>query len=275
MKVMYGSDLHLEFQKKEEQTPVVPECDLLLLAGDVFCPWSMSSSDKLIFENFMENVSKNAKQTLMVMGNHEHYNGVFLDTANKVREFLSPYKNVRLLENEMYQVEDVLVFGSTFWTDMRGSHPEVMWACQRNMSDYTVIKYSLDRYNPYNCRGVKLRAEDTVNENFYARGKLREFMTKAEERGLKPIVLTHMAPSYDSCTDVQYKHDDVSFAYANTGMDDFLFDFPKHKWVFGHMHDRKEGKVGNCEWMINARGYVGYENHQHVSSFEFKELVWE
>ena len=279
MKLFYGSDLHLEFEKGSKHTLDIPEGNVLVLAGDVYCPWNklqemaprknppMRHED--VYMSFFEEVSRRFDHVMYVLGNHEHYNGYFFETADLVKRHLEGFPNIHLLTNSYWQVEDVLFFGSTFWTDARGSHPEVMWDIKRGLNDYHTIYSSRDSYNPYKSGGTKLMVEDTVNENHYTRLALREFFTKAEEQALKPFVITHHQPSWE-CVEQYYRHDNCSYAYANTGFDEFLMDFPPHHWVAGHMHKNDVLQVGNAKVMTNSRGYVGYETS--ANKYAFQEL---
>ena len=269
MQIYFGSDLHLEFHKANTPALNIPVGDVLLLAGDIFLPWDTNKIHKRVVEDFFTNVNERFNHVLLIAGNHEHYGGYFIDTHTKIEEWIDPYKNIHLLNSQTYQVGEIMVFGSTFWTDMRGSHPEIMWDVKRGMSDYHEVRYSEDRYTPYKSGGPKLMPEDTVNENHYARKKLSEFMTKAEEMEMIPIVMTHHAPTFE-CVEQCYRMDNLSYAYANTGMDDLLLDlYPPHIWVHGHMHKREMIRFGKSTILTNARGYVGMEP---THSFEFKQI---
>lgn len=266
MKILYGSDIHLEFQKHKNHNPQIDECDLLLLAGDIFTPWDMNTTDKGIFNSFFDEVSDKAKQTLMVMGNHEHYHGIFNKTAQVITDKLAKYSNIRLLDNDVFVYEGVGVFGSTFWTDARNNHPEVAWDIQRAMADYEHVKTKVDRYDPLNpgvSKSSRLRVEDTVQENHASRAALAAFLAVEGRK----IVLTHMAPSFDHCIHDYQKSKNVSYAYANTNMDGFFEQ--EYQWVYGHTHDRMSSGVDNVSFHTNARGYHGMEV---VHDFRFKEL---
>lgn len=277
MKLFYGSDLHLEFEKGFKHTIDVPEGDVLVLAGDIYTPWYQGKTEKKdhvkIRESFFSEVSEKFKTVLYVMGNHEHYGGYFVQTDDLIRKHLEPYKNIHLLTGNYYQVEDVLFYGTTFWTDARNSHPEVMWDIQRGMNDYHEIKYSEDRYdvssgmyNGYNKRS-RLLCEDTVKENQFARKQLTEFFSKSEECGLRPFVITHHQPSW-KCVEMRWQLDNLSHAYANTGLDDLLEETPEHYWVCGHMHKTNDlVEVGKSKVLTHARGYIGYESSANSYSF--------
>ena len=276
MKLFYGSDLHLEFEKGFKHTLNIPEGDVLVLAGDIYTPWYQGKTEKKdhvkIRESFFSEVSEKFKTVLYVMGNHEHYGGYFVDTDNLIRKHIEPYKNIHLLNGNYHQVEDVLFYGSTFWTDARGGHPEVMWDIQRGMNDYNEVRYSEDRFqmptSQYESYGKKSRllCEDTVKENKFARKQLTEFYSKVEEQGLRPLVITHHQPAWE-CVETYYRHDNLSYAYANTGLDDLLLEVPKHYWICGHMHKQNCVEVGNVSVLTNARGYIGYESSSNSYSF--------
>lgn len=231
-------------------------------------PWEKKDKRaKKLFQEFFTRCSTNFKEVIVIAGNHEHWSGEFVNTYKRMVKTLEHLENVHVLQNSAYQVGNVVFWGSTFWTDCRKGHPEVMWDVQRGMNDYHEVLYSEPREPDY--RKVRILAEDTVNENHYARKQLLEFMTMAEERGAFPVVVSHHAPSWNSVAPV-YRLDNLSYAYANTGLDEFMEDFPPSVWIHGHMHDDFDYNVGKCRVLCNPRGYYGYETR--AIHFAFKKL---
>lgn len=270
MKIFYGSDLHLEFEKNPEHSiRYIPNGDLLLLAGDIFTPWDKSLFHSDLVRGFFSEITEKFDQVILIAGNHEHYNGRFIETDDKIRSIVRDFENIKFLNDEFFQYGDILIFGSTFWTDFRDSHPEIMWDVRRNMNDFSQILYSVDA-----GRKVKLVPADLVNANHYAREQYNKFLQIISEQNLKGIVLSHHHPSFD-CVMNEYRMKTLSYAFANTGLDDILYDGPKHIWVCGHMHKRDVVSVGKTNIYTNARGYIGYESHKFVSEFEFKQLPYE
>ena len=275
MTIIYAaSDIHLEFGGPIQ----VPECDLLLLSGDIFTPWrhpadrqNHTDAIRKRERKFFQQCQDKATRTLMVLGNHEHYNGVFGETAAKVRSRLEEFPTITLLDNEVAEFVDFAVFGATMWTDMNKDHPEVMWHARRNMSDFSVI-YSY-KGTGYQDPSVGFTPADTVKENTYSKQKMVEFLSNYADK--KTIVMTHHAPTY-GCIDREFSADILSYAFANTDLDDMLLDNNgPDVWLYGHCHHRKEFLHGDKTSIIaNARGYFNYgPESQLVNTFEFKEIV--
>lgn len=263
MKIFYGSDVHLEFAGP---IPDVPKGDLLLLAGDIFTPWKMDDEDKVKATQFFRECSNNFGEVIYTLGNHEHYGGFLYETDELVKTFLSPFKNIRVLNNESVIYDNFSLFASTFWTDCKNSDPEVMWHIQRNMNDYGEISTSRDVVYG---KSVKLRCPDTVAENFYSRKLLVEFLSRCNDYLKHPLIMTHHNPSM-FCVPHKYKLDDLSYGYSNTGLDDLLLDEREFTWVCGHTHEEFDEPFGNGRIIRNCRGYVGYE--LAATLFQFKEL---
>lgn len=118
------SDIHIECSKTYPR--IEPLCDYLILAGDI-----CKITDKN-FIPFMEYCSKNWKEVIYVVGNHEFYitknkinkynprtvNGINIEEmVTLYKKALQPYSNIHCLENEYFDINDELrIYGSTLWT---------------------------------------------------------------------------------------------------------------------------------------------------------------
>ena len=245
MKIVCMSDLHLEFP--QSTIPEIPDCDLLLLAGDITAS-NMDASTKTKVHDFFALCASHARLTLMVMGNHEHYFGEFTKTADLIRSLIAEtgHENIKLLDNERYNVNpDIAVFGATFWTDINKRNPVVMLQCARGMNDYAAIYKD----------GVKLIPEDTCKENDKSISLFKKFSDDIEQEGYAGILLMHHLPTWQS-VDAQFRNDHLSYAYVNTKIDSTLMEAKNLVAVFhGHTHSFHAydfyGKVVLC----NPRGY--------------------
>lgn len=270
MKICIGSDLHLEFGRGDLQ---VPECDVLLLAGDIFVPHlddqKKNAKDKLKkrYKAFFKEISEKCGQTFMIMGNHEHYGGFFLETKDKINHYLEPFPNIRLLDNEAVALsKDVVLFGATMWTDYKDENPEAMMICRNRMSDHEVI-FAHRGSGLYDVT-ERFLPRHAARENQYTREKIVEFLSKYRDNKVT-IVMTHHAPSW-VCVGDMFKLDIMSYGYANTGLDDMLLDGDGPDfWIHGHMHKRDVITHGATRIICNARGYFG---HQRTDDFTWREM---
>lgn len=269
MKIGYGSDLHLEIGSSDFKIP--EGLDFLLLAGDIFTPW-LAANGRLILQEigeeqdkvlaFFKEVSDKVPQTYMVMGNHEHYHGIFTETGDLIRrDYLIDFPNISLLDNDTVKLgRDSLLFGATFWTDLKDGNPLVMNDCQRGMNDYHTITDRRETvlYQYPGSKGPKFLASSGMRENLYSRKKLTEFLSLVEREEKVPIIMTHHALSLVSLP-TRFALDQLSYAYSNTGLDDILQDTAV-TCIHGHIHDEIEIKLGKSLHLCNPRGYKGYEN---------------
>lgn len=260
MKIGIISDVHLEFGRGKLE---IPECDLLVLAGDIFLPVTHSKKNlnmKLEKRNkkFFDECSEKAKQTIMVLGNHEHYHMCFYDTAEKVRDWISPYSNIILLDNSSTTFDDLCIFGATMWTDFNNGNPLAM------MDAYALSDYSQIRKSNYSEYPVEFITPDFIyRKNQYTMNQLKFFLD--ENVGKQTMIVTHHAPSW-LCVDDVYKTDTVSYAYANVSLDNFLaYDNGPDYWIHGHMHKTHDFMHGKTRIICNARGYFGEEPRAKVT----------
>src|ERR1017187_5465103 len=92
MRVAYMSDLHLDFHadygKEFLETLEVPECDLLVIAGDLADVSIVSP------ENAFKTFCKKAPKVLYVAGNHESYHTSLRWSDNEIRKVAKLFPQV-------------------------------------------------------------------------------------------------------------------------------------------------------------------------------------
>lgn len=245
------SDLHLEFGNKPH---LDGNADCLLLAGDVcvanYFGRSVNSpyfAKAQTFREFFSECNEKYDRVLYVMGNHEHYHGRFEDTYDLLQHTLAPYQNVRLLENEFEKVGDVLVYGTTMWTDLNNGCPLTADTLRRSMNDYRVVE---SRENGYYH---KLLPRTTHRVHSKSREKLETFLDGNKDTPV--LVMTHHGPSHESVGE-RYRHE----YYLNGGyvsdLTEVMLDNPNVKvWVHGHVHAPFDYMVGETRVLTNPHGY--------------------
>lgn len=232
MRVHVLSDLHLEF---EPFTPPEMAADVVVLAGDVDVgdrgiPWARGAFPQAT--------------VICVAGNHEHYGEALPRHTDKLRE-LARGSNVHVLENERLIVDGVVFLGCTLWTDFALFGDPRIAGVQATqwMTDYHRIRVGPE-YR-------KLRSIDTAGLHHHSLVWLR---ARTEEcRGQPVVVVTHHAPSARSLADAD-RDDILSAAYASH-LDDFVEQSGAALWVHGHVHVRRDYRIGSTRVLCNARGY--------------------
>lgn len=246
------SDLHLEFGKFS-----LPGGDTLLLAGDVCVADYLrpERTDKdaqhhksRCLQFFYEECAK-YNRVFYIMGNHEHYNGVFDNTADILREFLSE-SNVRLLEDEFVDLdENTQLFGGTFWTNYDKNDFHCVHAAKDMMNDHACIK------KIYSGLPRTFLPNDAMDVHYRTVDKLKKGLT-----GKKTIVMTHHAPHHNSIAP-RFRNALLNGAYYSD-QEELMLDHPEIvTWVHGHTHNSFDYMVGTCRVLCNPRGYHGYETN--------------
>lgn len=274
MKVSYVSDLHLEFGGPIE----LPGGDLLLLGGDITVVDRLDNNK--VQENtkkFFDKEASKYKQTLMILGNHEHYHGNIDTSFFRMCDWLAfnQYRNIHLMENSIFGLEDFglknwMVYGATMWTDYNRNDNLAKKAASESMNDHHYIRKNdgkvEKRFSPNDAYEINQKStaeliqavEDFSDDNF--------------------IVMTHHTP------DLKSGHErwggtgnQLNYAFHNTQLSKVVLDHPRIKyWIHGHTHDSMDYTMGECRVLCNPRGYYhptyGIENKQFDATKHFEVL---
>jgi len=268
MKICYVSDVHFEINGLGKCIGNWEPADVLLLGGDTVSVASLhpkrndpdARSVKKAWNRLKKDVLPNYRKVFLVIGNHEHYHGVFKDTENLFREYISEVPNARLLENNAELVDDVLFLGCTLWTDFLNENPMAMMAAQQGMNDYNLIYKD-------EVGGTRITPQDTL-DTFK---KSKEFLMNALEDNPErtTVILTHHCPSYRSNGPRQSV---LSPCYSSS-LDELVLDNPQiSHWVHGHTHYSCKYKIGETNVISNQCGYYIDPSYLHFSPQSFFEV---
>jgi len=264
MRCHYLSDLHLESQ--DFRWPI-PGGDLLILAGDL-ChasaldaartdPYRTKQRDRV--RRFVDAATNAFAHVLLIAGNHEHYDGVFEDTAPLLRHHLA---GVTVLDDEAVDIGGVRFFGTTLWTDLAGGNEIAAETIRRGMGEYFFAKTrdadgdTLAKLRPAHTLAAHGRALDALKRH-------------ATDGAMPTVVISHHAPSLQGLNP-HHKGNGLDGAFASD-LDAFVATLPNVPfWIHGHTHIRKRYRIGETTLLANCRGFDGRD----LSARKFSPDCW-
>lgn len=248
------SDLHTEFWTPANQLKalrilenVLPSLDtdkdsVLILAGDTGSIYY----DRITYKTIMASLSERFKEILWIPGNHEYYNGCLVHAGNDYPEFLKQFPNVHCDFKTVIDGQTFLM--ATLWTSFNGADPNIMEGARLMMNDYRKINFNERLLLPSDI--LRYHEVDLYN--------LTHELHSAKASGIKPIVITHHAPSMYS-RHPRYKDDtDMQHLYCNE-LWNLIMDTTPKLWFHGHVHHAFCYDIGDTRVISNPYGYHGRE----------------
>jgi Icc-related predicted phosphoesterase len=239
MKVKVLSDIHLEFGDFDPGNG-----DVLVLAGDICtasCFLFRSDAEYAArYIRFFERCVLNYNKVFYVMGNHEHYNGIFEDTETVLRENLPD--GITILQNQSEFYNGWHFVGATLWTNFKEGNKEVMERCGQMLNEYSYVWH----------KGVEkhITPADTLAENRNTVEWLKQCLPTL--RG-NVMVISHHPPSFKSI-EADYVTKDTVAAYASD--QEALMEHDNVKvWAHGHVHGSQSYRLNDTHVVCNPRGY--------------------
>jgi len=257
MKIDLINDVHLEFGTYRPSNPNGSR--VLVISGDVI-PIARLKNDKKKdeYRKFFERCSDLYEEVVYVYGNHEFYGSDIHLAREEAKERLTYLKNIRILDNEAFRLDDVVFLGGTMWTDCNREDPMTMMSLSHSMNDFNLIKNRLNDSYTYGPKGL-FTPTDSVREH----KEFKLFLSRAlyEYCEEKCVVVTHHSPTWMSVPD-DYRYDrEMNGGYVSA-LEEFISFRPQIKvWTYGHTHEPKKMRIGDTVLMNNARGYVGHERY--------------
>jgi hypothetical protein len=210
--------------------------------------------------------SKEYKNVIYIVGNHEHYNGDFQQTIPHLKRSFEYLDNLHILDKEIVTIDDVTFIGGTLWTDMNKEDPSTMISISGMMNDFIKVsngKLDNNSNKPY-YRINRLKPDDVVVDHKSMLEYIRIIIEGKYDQ--KFVVVGHHAPSKLS-TKPRYQDDYLMNGAYSSDLSEFILDHPQIKmWTHGHTHDTFDYLVGSTRVVCNPRGYVNYE--QRADDFD-------
>lgn len=248
MRCHYLSDLHLESQGFPWR---LPSGDVLIIAGDLchaVCldpartdAYAVGQRDRV--RRFVDAVLASFAHVLLVPGNHDHYDGVFSETAATFRRHLP---GVVVLDDDITEIGGVRFVGTTLWSDFEGGRPASLEKARRGAGEFFFVKVRTDdglrRFQPSDAAAAHKRALAALTAE----------LTRA--RGGPCVVISHHAPSLQGLNPL-YVGNGLDGAYASNldALIEGLANVPV--WVHGHTHIRRTYRIGDTIVRANCRGF--------------------
>ncbi len=250
MKIRVLSDLHVD---------VNADYPLTLKNKDIFTIVAGDTAGYM--QEGIRWIRDNIKQGIIISGNHIVYSSDVRPIQDLKRDWAtafpitSPVSYLDCMTGIMCkEINNILFIGTTLYTDYALSAndtPEysMRLACHpsRGMNDF--------RYGYTKDKEGKIRhIHPTDYRRWFIESK-KEITRLVQSNPNKEIVLiTHHCPS----AKCGVAYEELSASYASN-LEDFIRDNPNIKlWVAGHVHQRKNFRIGNCLILMNPRGYEGH-----------------
>jgi Icc-related predicted phosphoesterase len=277
MKFALASDLHLEFGVISLHN--TENADVLILSGDICVARDVLFRDtyNIRGENdksnkihtFFQECCERFPNVIYVLGNHEHYHGDFIKSIRTLRDNLSYLDNLHILEKEFIDLDGVVFFGGTLWTNMNNECPKTLSAIRVYMNDFRIIKNSSNLLDNYGSIG-NLKPEDVVAEHKATLKQLSDAIDSRPNDNF--IVVGHHAPSRLS-TNPKYADQVIVNGAYSSDLSEFILDRPQIKvWTHGHTHSFFDYFIGDTRIICNPRGYIDYEPEAEFFKLQFFEI---
>jgi Icc-related predicted phosphoesterase len=271
MKLALASDIHLEFGAIELTND--QEADVLILAGDICQAVDVNHDTTMgrTCQTFFKQCSDRFPQVIYILGNHEHYQGDYARSRERLQKMLDNHgcHNVHLLEKDTLDIDDYTFVGGTLWTDFNGEDSLTMWNAGKSMNDYQVCRNS--------GRGIsgggyasRLQPEDTLADHRAMLDYIRIVTEGQSDRRF--VLVVHHAPSAASVAEC-YKSDFLMNGNFYTDLSEFILDRPQIQLIcHGHMHNVSDYLIGTTRVVCNPRGYVGHERRADMFELKYLEI---
>lgn len=248
------SDLHLELTKSIPK--IVPRSPYLFLAGDI------SRFSHPSFKEFLEYCNQNWEKTFYVFGNHDYWNqnSYVQKIKRESLKFLEANQltNIHILDNNFVSLnEDIIVLGSTFWTQ---SPFITEYEARMYVNDYNMIRFKREITDP---RPYDLSPRDVNQMNVEDSTTIFNILNENElTKDKKVIVMTHFPPQQKNTSHSKYALQGKMMKNYFSHPDGTLKEFENISnilcWISGHTHYSYDFiSPEGVRLISNQMGYIG------------------
>lgn len=231
LRIWVLSDIHEETDPRGKRRPKAPDCDMVIVAGDV-----REGNVRACVETVA--AMAEGRPAVMVLGNHDFYG---LAVAQAVREAvaLGERLGVHVLERSSCEIEGIVFAGGTLWDDLSPRRDAYHRDERPNLTEIMLgSQPAFFAPPPFVGLGEPVRMEETeagggtrIRQASYADiAAIREETMALLETVRPDVVVTHYPPA------------DREVRAVSPGM-----------WVHGHIHAFERRHVGDTEIVVNAR----------------------
>jgi Icc-related predicted phosphoesterase len=251
MHIQYASDLHLEFKENSlylYENPLSVMGEILVLAGDIL----LFGKNKLEQHPFLDWCADNFRETYIIPGNHEYYDGVELSKSIIDFEyFLRP--NVRYINNKSIIINHTEFFFTTLW-------------CVIDIAQLISVQMGVTDCHRIIFNGRRFTSQDyeVVHQQCFSWLKKALEVSSAEHK----VIVTHHCPT-DRFHDPRFVESSINSAFV-VRLDYFIEHSNADYCIFGHTHYNSGGTtIGKTQMICNQLGYVKYQEHKKFNPEAF------
>lgn len=231
----------------ESILPIMDDEDeqVLLIAGDFINYQTLANYDE--WYETIQKISDRFKHIYIILGNHEHWNHYIDKTVNDLRTIYKKFgNNITVCHNDIIDLDSkhFLVAG-TMWTDMKNNCPLAKMHVAQFVRDFKKIyKHDGSYFTPDDAIVLFNKFHDTIQTAYQ----------KCYNENKNMIVMSHHAPSYQSCSN-QYKGHLVNPGFMSD-YDEVIESYSDRipLWIHGHVHNSCDYKIAKTRIVCNPRG---------------------
>lgn len=250
MKIRAISDIHLEFD--DYAIPSAPD-DLetvLVLAGDICLINGIARHT-----GFFEQINGQFRTILYVPGNHEYYNSDLRDGLENLKQNLSQFDRIHVLNNECLHIDNVTFVCSTMWSNFENNDWFSKQHCRMGCSDFILIKEN----------GKQITPDKLLHKFETSKTWIFASIFEQKEQDRKVVVVTHHGCTHAS-THPRYAMSPINGLFVSN-LEKEIFHSEPDIWIHGHVHDSFDYQVGKTRVVTNPRGYSPHQINKLFDPF--------